>query len=370
MPAETNLRILGMATNLPEQIRTNAFWPSSFSPKSEKLQRSNILALEESHAGGSLPLAPEIAAAMAALGNDTFKGAYQRRVLDEDKEPSDMEAEAARRAMAAARVRPDEIDLVMVGSLVPDRLHPSNAPAIQSKCELVNATAWSVDVGCASFQPHLITAAALLRAGAYRRILCVYSSAVSRVLDYSAGWSPSFGDGASAMVLGEGPADHGLLGHWARTDGSLREGVVYAPICGGRAEPHWYRHDGPIRLVSLDHEGGKSAGLRSTQFCVEASNGALANAGLTLDDIDFFICNQSVAWLVDGCRRALGLPEEKTLSTFGEVANIGAAVIPFHLERAWRAGRIKDGSRILIYSPGAGLTRAAVVFRWLAPGDG
>jgi 3-oxoacyl-[acyl-carrier-protein] synthase-3 len=366
MRADPATRILGIGVCLPEQVRTNDYWPSGFSPRAEKLSRANILALERSTSGGALALRPEITAAMAALGEDPFNGARERRVLADNLEPSDLEAEAARRAMSAAGVRPDEIDLVMVASLVPDRLHPSNAPAVQAKCELVNATAWSVDVGCASFQPHLVTGSALIASGAYRRILCVYSSACSRVLDYSSGWSPSFGDGASAFVLGEGPRGHGLLGHWSRTDGSLREGVVYAPIRDGSAEPRWYQHEGLVRLVSLDAVGGKSAGVRSTEFCVEASKGALADAGLTIDDVDFFLCNQSVGWLVDACRRALGLPESKTMSSFPELANIGAAIIPIHLDRARRAGKIKDGDRILIYSPGAGLTRAAVVYRWLA----
>jgi 3-oxoacyl-[acyl-carrier-protein] synthase-3 len=367
MSADRGIRLAGLGTHLPAQVRTNEFWPPSFSPRSESLQRGNILAVERSSTGERVGVAPEIAAAMAALGDDPFRGARRRHVIDDAAEPSDLEVEAVKRALAMARLRPDEIDLLLIDSLVPDRLHPSNAPAVQAKCELVNATCWSLDVGCASFQPQLLTARALIENGTYRNALLVFSSAVSRVLDYTHGWSPSFGDGASAALVTAAPAGYGVLGHWSRTDGSLREGVVYAPVVDGEPRPRWDRYAAPIRLVTLDPVGGKSAGLRSTQFCVEASQGALASAGLTIDDVDFFVCNQSVSWLVDGCRRALGIAEEKTLSTFAEVANIGAAVVPYHLEKAWRAGKLKDGDRVLIYSPGAGLTRAAVVLRWLSP---
>jgi len=95
--------------------------------------------------------------------------------------------------------------------------------------------------------------------------------------------------------------------------------------------------------------------------------GALATAGLGIEDVDFFIANQSVGWLVDACRRVLGIAPEKTIDTFAEVGNIGPAVIPYHLERAWHEGLLHDGSVVLIYSPGAGLTRSAVVIRWCPP---
>jgi 3-oxoacyl-[acyl-carrier-protein] synthase-3 len=365
MSEASGVGIRGIGLYLPPTVRGNDFWDRA--PNADEQRRQNILAVEKTTSGAPNPVAPEIALAMAALGNDPFRGARQRHVIDDSAEPSDMEAEAARRAMRAAGVRPDEIDVVMVASLVPDRLHPSNGPAVQHKCGLERAVAWSLDLGCASFQPQLIAAHALLRAGTYRNILCVYSSAVSRVLDYSMGWSPAFGDGAAAVVLGALPSGYGLLGHWCRTDGALREGVVYCPVVDGEPRPRWDRHAAPIRLVSLDPDLGKGAGLRSTAFCQEACSGALASAGLAIDDIDFFVANQSVAWLVDACRRSVGLRAEQTIDTFQEVANIGAAAIVLNLERAWRTGRIQDGDHLLIYSPGAGLTRAAVVYRWRAP---
>src|SRR5205823_6471493 len=123
--------------------------------------------------------------------------------IDEHAETSDMEAEAARRAMRSAGVTPDRIDLVMVHSLTPDLLMPSNAPAVQAKCELVNATAWSVDVSCSSFQAQLLNAYALIKSGVYRNILLVQSQAASRVIDLESAGSTAFGDGASAVVVGE-----------------------------------------------------------------------------------------------------------------------------------------------------------------------
>lgn len=360
--------ILGMGSFLPPTIRGNDYWPSSFKPTDDAKRRKDFLAIERAPDGEKNPIAPEIAAAMARFAGDPFWGARKRHVIDDEMNTSDMEAEAARRAMRQAGVRPDEIDLVIVHSLTPDQLMPSNAPALQAKLELTNAAAWSLDVSCASFQPQLLTAAALIRSGVYRRILLVQSQAGSRVIDYTTPGSTALGDAATAAVVGEVPQGYGLLANWTRTDGSLREGVVIAPTAGGEPQRRWWDKDrGTTCFTTFDARVGKSAGLRSTEFCREACLGALANAGLGIDDVALYVGNQSLGWLVDACRRALGLPEEKTMDTFAEVANIGAPAILFNLERAHRAGKLKDGDVVLMYSPGAGFTRAAAVYRWLAP---
>jgi 3-oxoacyl-[acyl-carrier-protein] synthase-3 len=359
--------ILGFGSCLPATVRGNDFWPSTFNPQEERQRRKNVVAVERSPRGDSNRLKPEIAAAIDALGADPFRGARLRHVIADDQEPSDLEAEACRKALQEAHVAPEQVDLVLVSSVVPDRLYPSNGPAIQAKCGLVNATAWSLDLGCASFQPQFIAASALVRTGTYSRILLVSSLAATRITDPADAVSVVFGDGAAAVVVGAVPDGYGVLGHWTRTDGSLREGIVHAPIVDGRPERRWDRVAGPIRLTSFDEESGKAAGLRSTEFCLEACSHALNAAGVRLEEVALFIANQSVGWLADACRRGLGLPPEKGIDTFAEVGNIGAAAIPFNLERAWRTRRLRDGDIVLLYSPGAGFTRGALVYRWIAP---
>ncbi len=359
--------ILGFGFHLPAQIRENDFFAEALRTHASAQRARDILSIDRTTSGLATELPSEIAAAMAPLKDDPFRGARRRRVIDPVMEPSDMEAEACRRAMHNAGVSPKDIDVVMVASLVPDRLHPSNGPAVQDKCGLSNASAWGFELGCASFQPHLVAATALIRAGMYQRILLVYSCAVSRVLDYSTLTSTAFGDGAVAVVVGEVPAGHGMLGHYARTDGSLREGVNYCPIVKGKPEPRWYEHEGPVRFCAVHPESGKRAGMLSTWFCKDACQGALASAGVDLGQVKLFVANQSIGWLVDACRRSLGLPAELAIDTFAEIGNIGAAAIPYNLHRAFLQGRIKDGDLALLYSPGAGLTRAAVVYRFVAP---
>ena len=361
--------ILGMGSFLPPRIRENDFWIASLNVPNDEARRKDFLSIERSAAGEKNEVLPEIAAAMAQYAGDPFCGARRRHVIDDEADTSDMEAEAARRAMREARVRPDEIDLVIVNSLTPDQLSPSNAPALQAKLELGRAAGWSLDVGGASFQPQLLTATALIQTGVYRRILLVVSQAASRVVDYTTPGSAMLGDGAAAVVVGEIPRGYGVVGHWTRTDGSLRDGVVLAAVVDGAPQPRWWEASrGATCYTSFDLRVGKSTGLRTTQFCREACLGALAGAGLTMDDVALYVGNQCMGWHVDACRRTLGLPVEKVMNTFAEVGHIGAAAVPFNLERAHRAGKLRDGDFVLMYSSGAGYTNAAAVYRWRAPG--
>jgi 3-oxoacyl-[acyl-carrier-protein] synthase-3 len=360
-----NVGLLGIGVALPEHVRDNTFWDGLLEARDEDQRRGDVLAVERSASGERTDMPREIAEAMAALSDDLFRGARLRRVLDDDAEVSELEADAGRRAIEDAEIDPDEIDLVLVHSLVPDRLIPSNAPAVQDRLGLRRAAAWSLDVGCASFQAQLVTAAALLRQGTFRRALVVQSHAGTRTLDPRTPASTNFGDAAAAAVVGPVPSGYGLLGHYARTDGSFRDGIVLAPVVDGRPVRKWWTaHGGASQLASFATEQGKLAGLRAGEFCREACTAALADAGLALDDVRLYIGNQSLGWFVDACRRALCLPPHRAFHTFGELANVGDAAILVNLHAARSAGLLADGDVLLLYSPSAGFTRTAVVYRW------
>jgi 3-oxoacyl-[acyl-carrier-protein] synthase III len=357
--------ILGIGTFLPPGVRTNDYFAVAPQKERDEARRQgDVLAVDRTTRG---PLAPEIVEAMARHAGDPFQGARLRRVIADGVETSDLEVEAARRALASAGLAPDAIDVLIVHSLTPDLLHPSNAPAVQHKCGLVNALAWGLDVGCASAVVALATAVGLVRGGTARKVLCVFSSAASRTIESSSSAALIFGDGAAAFVVGELPEGYGLLGAWQRTDGSLRDAVVNATMVDGKPERAWYKHAGLIRFASLDPERGRETGARQVEFCREACLGALDRAGLSIRDVDLFLGGQTLAWLPEALCRGLGLPMDRTIDTFAEVANLGSSTMPYNLEHALATGRAHDGDIVLVYAPGAGFTRAAAVFRLHAP---
>lgn len=360
--------VLGLGVAIPPTVRPNAWWDGKLADGESRRER-DALVIDRSTRGAANAIPPEIQAATANLRrDDPFRGAIERRVLHDALDTSDLEAEAGRAALADAETSPDEIDLVLVHSLVPDRLIPSNAPAVQDRLGLRRAAAWSLDVGCASFQAQLVTAAALIDRGLFQKALLVQSHVGSRSVAPTSLAAPGFGDAAAAMVVGRVPAGFGLVAEWSRTDGSLRDGIVMAPVVDGRPIREWWTATGGApQLASFAPDVGKSAGLRAPEFCREASFGALERAGLGIDDIDLYVGNQSMAWFVDACRRALGVPASKVVETWGSLANVGDAAIGVNLHAARERGMLRTGSTVLCYSPSAGFTRSAVIVRWWSP---
>jgi 3-oxoacyl-[acyl-carrier-protein] synthase-3 len=360
----TTAGILGFGSFLPPHVRSNDFWPQTFRPQDDAERNKDLLDVQRSARGEAVQVAPEIAEAMAEFGSDPFRGARTRHVIDDGVEVSDMEAEACRRAMRNAGVRPDQIDLLLIHSVLPDMIQPTNGPAVQIKCELSNAAAWTIDVACASLIAEMQTATALIQTGAHRHVLCVASYAPSRFVDYANPASTGLGDGAAAIVMGPVEPGFGVLGTWMRTDGAMRDGVVITTVVDGVPQRRWDRCSGPARITSLNIDYGKTGGLQVAHACPQAGMGALENAGLKIEDVALLVCNQSLGWMAGACRRALGLPAGRSIDTFSEIGNIGAAAIAFNLERAAQEKRLNKGDVVLCFSQGAGFSRGALVYRW------
>ncbi|MBK8254297.1 MAG: hypothetical protein IPK82_16715 [Polyangiaceae bacterium] len=359
--------ILGCGSFLPRTVRKNDHWPREFVERDETRRKRDIVDIQRTAAGDAVAIAKELAEGAAAYEGDPFRGAVERRVIGEDMLVSDMESMAARRAISASGLAPDDVDAMLVHSLIPDLLHPSNAPAVQEKTGLHRAVAIAIDNGCASPHVGFVLADSMIKTGSFKYVLVVCSSAASRAVDVMNPASPVFGDGASAYVVGQVPGGYGLLGQYMRTDGYFRDAMVHATFVEGKPERDWYKHAGMVRLATLAPDRARESGRKQVDFCKEACEGALSDAGLTINDVNLFLGPQSIAWLNDSLCKSLGLPLERTLDTFKEVANIGSATMPFNVERAYQNGRLKDGDIVLAYTPGAGLTRASVVFRFKAP---
>ena len=355
--------IIGIGRAVPPHVRENDYWDDKIARRDETQRKGDILAIERKATGADTELSEAIKSSMAGL-DDLYRGAVKRHVLAPDAEVSDLEAEAARHAIADAKIDPNDIDVVLSHAMLSDLMIPLNGPIIQHKLGLKRAVAWNIEAVCASFQAQLVIATGLVHSGLYRNVLIVQSAAQSRMIDYAAPMSIGFGDAASAAVVSRVPDGYGLMGHYSRTDGSMRDGVVVTSVVDGEPRRDWWNGGGPLHITSFDRELGKSMGIQGPEFCKRTCLDALAAAETTIDQIDWFVCNQSVGWFVDACRKELGIPAEKAISTFPEVANIGATAIVYNLAELKKRERLKKGHRVLMYSPGGGFTRSAAVIRW------
>jgi 3-oxoacyl-[acyl-carrier-protein] synthase-3 len=303
----------------------------------------------------------------------TRTGIRERRIAG-DENASDLAAEAGKKALADAGLGLGDIDLLVLTTSSPEMIFPSTACLAQAKIGLT-CPAFDIMAACSGFVFGMAVADALVRAGAFRRILLVGTDAMSRLVDYSdRGTCILFGDGAGAVVVeaaqeaedaGGSPAPGGVLGSALFSDGT-RVDALKVPA-GGSAMPVTEESiRDRMHYIKMD---GKEVYKFATKAVPQAVEAALGVAGLSLADVDFVIPHQANQRIIDAAEERMGLPHEKMVSNISRYGNTSTASIPLALEELVREGRIKRGMVVVLVGFGAGLTWGASVIRWTEEGE-
>jgi 3-oxoacyl-[acyl-carrier-protein] synthase-3 len=288
-------------------------------------------------------------------------GIRERRIAEENEYGSDMSVHAARQALEMAGLNPEDIELVIVGTVTPDYRVPSNACVIQRKLGFVNAAALDIVAACAGFINGLAIANAFIKAGQYRRILVIGVEKLSSITDYTdRNTCVLFGDGAGAAIIEATEEKRGILSTFLKSDGRYTE-LLWIPA-GGTVLPFQKKNynENDIFLKMNGSEIFKHA----VKMMGEASQIALENAGLTGDDVTLLIPHQANIRIIEATAKRVGIPMERVFLNIDRFGNTSAASVPIAMEEAHRSGRIKKDDIILITAFGGGLTWASAAIRW------
>ena len=276
-------------------------------------------------------------------------GIVQRHIAEKSQASSDLALEASRRALDAAGLRPDDIDLIIVATSTPDYIFPSTACLLQAKLGVKGCPAFDVQAVCSGFVYALSTADALIKSGQYKSALVVGAEVFSRILDWNdRGTCVLFGDGAGAVVLraSEKPGIHASVLH---ADGSQVDLLsVPGNVCGGAIVGSPF--------LQMNGQGVFKFAVRVLE---EAARETVAAAGMQMSEVDWLIPHQANVRILDATARKLGLPPEKLVVTVDHHGNTSAASIPLALDEFVRAGKIRPGQRILMEGVGGGFTWGA-----------
>jgi 3-oxoacyl-[acyl-carrier-protein] synthase-3 len=295
----------------------------------------------------------------------TRTGIKERHIAADDQATSDLASEAARRAMTAAGVTPEEIDLIVVATVTPDMFFPSTACFVQCKIGATNAVCFDISAACSGFLYALQVARHFLNAGSRTTALVIGAEKLSSLVNWEdRNTCVLFGDGAGAVVIRAVDADTNAPGRVLSTvmgsDGTLSD-LLKVPG-GGSALPIT-PENAASRPNTIHMEGRETFKHAVTRMC-QASEQALEMAGLTKADIAMVIPHQANARIITAIADRLGLPEEKTFVNVDKYGNTSAATIPVALDEAHRQGRIKRGDIVLLVAFGGGFTWASSVLRW------
>ncbi|MFT3776466.1 MAG: 3-oxoacyl-[acyl-carrier-protein] synthase III C-terminal domain-containing protein [Minicystis sp.] len=358
MNLRDRLGILGMGTYLPPTIRKNDAWPEATIQRwSERalLKQDRLHAAEVRTEGRR-----RVLEAMAALANDPFKGARERRVMDAGMTTSDMEVAAAEDALERAGVDRAEIDLFSTATTLPDYLSVSNTPLVHHRLGLPSrALSLTIDSACNGFLHQLAVAEAMILAGRARRALLVQSSGLGhacRPEDAHAGW---FGDAATAVVVGPVAAPHGLLGHAHRTDGRYHRALVI----GSPGRP-WYRAGEGLYAHTEDPGAALEMLLDTADHGRTIVHEALAAAGVEADDVTFYASHQAASWFRPVTQEVIGLRKARSFDSFAWTASLTTCNVPFMLAMAEREGVLRPGDVVAMYGGGSGVVFSGAVLRW------
>ena len=266
---------------------------------------------------------------------------------------SDLGLEAARKALEAAGVQPQDIDLIIVATSTPDMVFPSTACILQNKLGAIGCPAFDVQAVCSGFVYALTVADAMIRAGTARRALVVGSEIFSRLLDFNDRTTcVLFGDGAGAVVL-EASDEPGILSTDLHADGR-HVGILCVPghVSGGQVSG--------LPLLTMD---GPAVFKLAVGVLESAARATLEKAGLTEADIDWLVPHQANIRIMQGTARKLKLPVDKMVVTVDQHGNTSAASIPLALDHAVRAGQITPCQTVLLEGVGGGFTWGAVLLK-------
>lgn len=281
-------------------------------------------------------------------------GIRARHVAADHEKSSDLALPAARRALEAAGITAQDLDLIIVATTTPDMTFPSTACVLQAKLGAGGCPAFDVQAVCTGFVYGLSTAELYIRAGKAKRALIVGAETFTRLLDWTdRGTCVLFGDGAGAVVL-EASDTPGILASRLHADGS-HTGILCVP---GAVENGKVTGDPFVRM------DGNTVFKIAVKALADVADEVLADAGMTASAIDWFIPHQANIRIIESAARKLGLGMERVVACVARHGNTSAASIPLALDEAVRDGRIRPGQHVLLEGVGGGFTWGAILLRW------
>jgi 3-oxoacyl-[acyl-carrier-protein] synthase III len=294
-------------------------------------------------------------------------GIRERRIAPEGMNTSDMACFAAKRALEAAGILAEDLDMIIVGTVTGDMPMPATAAFLQQKLGAPQCPAFDISAACAGFIFGLSIADQFVRGLAMRNVLVVGVELLSRVLNWKDRTTcVLFGDGAGAAVVGptngamaEDGKPRGILSTRLHTDGSLARSLM---IPGGGSET-------PLTHETLEQQKNKVVMRGQDIFKVavknlySASKNAVDVAGMIPDDVDWICPHQANIRIIDQAVQRLHVRREKVLVNIDRVGNTSSASIPILLDENVRSGKIKPGHTVLMCALGAGISWGSALVR-------
>jgi len=291
----------------------------------------------------------------------TRTGIKQRHKAAENEYTSQFGTAAAKIALERAGLKAEDIDIIVCATTTPDQIMPSTGALIQAQLGAVNAAGMDVFAACSGFIYGITMIESMIRTGQIRYALVIGAEVLTKYVDYTdRGTCVIFGDGAGAAVLGPVPEGKGILATKIKSDGRYEE-QLYAPGGGTKLGTTHETIDNREHFFKMKGNELFKVAVRSM---ADISKEMLDKTGYTVEDVDIVIPHQANQRITDAVASRLGVPEEKVYSNIAFHGNTSSASIPIAMDECIEAGKIKEGSLVLLTAFGGGVTWGGTVIRF------
>ncbi len=289
-------------------------------------------------------------------------GIRERRIAGDDVGAAQMGFRAAEAALAEAKMEASEVDAIIVSTATPDRLLPATACDVQAILGANRAVAFDVWAACSGWLYALSIAQGLIATGQIRTALCIATERMSSIVDWNdRATCVLFGDAAGAAVVVPSEEEgRGVIASYMRSDGTLAD-LLHRPASSARVPidvAEIVARDGYIKMA------GREVFKAAVRSMCEAVDAVLSSSGISKDEIDLLIPHQANIRIIESTAKYAGIPMDRVWVNLDRYGNTSSASVPVSLHEARKAGKIGEGSLVLLVAFGAGFTWAATLLRW------
>jgi len=287
-------------------------------------------------------------------------GIKERHIADKNQATSDLAIKAAKRAIKKAKISPEEIDAIIVGTVTPDMFFPSTACFVQAGVGASNAAAFDISAACSGFIYGIGIARDFIRSGTYKTVMVIGAETLSKITDrQDRNICVLLGDGAGAVILRKTNSNSEIMSVHLGADGSYHD-LLFIPGGGSRNPATHKTVDDRLHYMKM--EGNKVFKL-AVKSMVDSATKAIQLAGIKCEDIKLFIPHQANIRIIEAVAKQMNVPMEKVFLNIQKYGNTSAATTPIALEEAIYENKVKKGDIVLLVAFGGGLTWAATVIK-------
>lgn len=285
-------------------------------------------------------------------------GIRERRISKEEN-TSKLAAKAGRKALESSKLKPEDIELIIVSTATPDNFTPSTACMVQEKLGAINATCFDISAACTGFIYAVGIASQFIKTGQSKNALVIGAEVLSKIIDWEdRSTCVLFGDGAGAVVL-ERSEEIGLISQYTGSDGSGGKFLE----CGTVPLKNPYSKTDINFKSNLSMEG-REVFKFAINAMIHSIGKVLKDTQYTLDDIDYIVPHQANLRIIDFVAKKLKLDKDKFYINLDRYGNTSGASIPIALDEMNEKGLLKKGDKIIIVGFGGGLTFGAHLIKW------